>query len=194
MKNYRRAIGGYRQIWATLMSVYGEKCVYCHQAIATQIDHVIPYSYCHYHGLENLRPSCAWCNILASDSVFEDFEQKYDYIRGKRASKRRNPNAMLDCTTCLIPYYSALHPNAFLCPRCYSIEYKTDLSKCKGWRDWLSILKSVGVDYEAYFALAQLVREYGSMPKKDKVEFLVGFANKNNSAVWADNRLVHAEV
>ena len=96
----RSCLRNKKSIWNELLLMYGEKCVYCHSQIATQIDHVIPYSYIPCHDLINLRPSCARCNLIASDKVFEDFDEKYKYVRSKC-----NKENLLRCTNCTIPFY-----------------------------------------------------------------------------------------
>jgi hypothetical protein len=177
MNTGRRPISGYRQVWAFLIDAYGEKCVYCHRNISTQIDHVIPYSYSRYHGLDNLRPCCGWCNLLASDAVFEDFEAKYTYIR-QRVKAKRQQNSMLLCSVCLLPYYSAIHQSFIFCPRCYAKEYDLPTPKAKAWRSWVETLSTAGIRYRAHYDLADKIytmKVFG-IPQKQKVEMLVEFA------------------
>lgn len=173
----RRKLSGYRQIWAFLIDAYGERCVYCHNNISTQIDHVIPYSYCRYHGLENLRPSCAWCNLLASDNVFEDFDAKYAYIRQRIKAKKKSGNMLL-CSVCLLPYYSALHKSFIFCPRCYAKEYELPTPRSAPWREWIDTLATAGIRYRAHYDLADRIYELKvfGIPQKQKVEMLVDFA------------------
>lgn len=177
MGNSRRRLSGYRQIWNYLIDAYGERCVYCHRNISTQIDHVIPYSYSRYHGLENLRPSCSWCNLLASDAVFEDFESKYAYV-GQRLKSKGNRGNMLVCSVCLLPYYSALHQSFIFCPRCYAKEYQLLQPKNKSWRDWIDTLATAGIRYRAHYDLADKMyqMEVFGIPQKQKIEMLVDFA------------------
>ena len=175
--NRRRRLSGYRQVWAYLIEAYGEKCVYCHRNISTQIDHVIPYSYCRYHGLENLRPCCSWCNLIASDNVFEDFDAKYAYIRQQLNAKHRRGNMLL-CSVCMLPYYSALHQSFIFCPRCYAREYDMPTPKSKPWREWIETLSSAGIRYRAHYDLADKMYNIGvfGIPLRHKVEMLVDFA------------------
>ena len=143
--------------WTELTSVYGEMCCYCHVQIATQLDHVIPYTFSFDNSIHNLRPSCAWCNLLASDKVFESFEDKYDYIKRKRDKATNKRNKMLTCTCCMLPYYSELsNCNAFLCPRCYAYEYDT-VNTGIDFAKWLDLLIESGIDYQLNFALADKI-------------------------------------
>lgn len=173
----RRGMSGYREIWAFLIDAYGERCVYCHRNISTQIDHVIPYSYSRYHGIDNLRPCCSWCNLLASDSVFENFEAKYAYVR-QRVKAKGNQGSMLLCSVCLLPYYSALHRSFVFCPRCYAKEYENPTPKNKPWRDWIDTLAAAGIRYRAHYDLADKLytMQVFGIPQKQKVEMLVDFA------------------
>ncbi len=186
----RRRLPGYRQVWAFLIEAHGSKCVYCHRNISTQIDHVIPYSYSRYHGIENLRPCCAWCNLTASDSVFENFEEKYAYIR-KRIKSKGNQGNMLLCSVCLIPYYSALHKSFIFCPRCHAKEYDLPPPRDKSWSSWISTLNSAGIRYRAHYELADKLYELkvSGITQKDKVEMLVEYAMAYHSEVDAEKLL-----
>lgn len=175
-KLQRRKLSNYRQIWAFLIDAYGERCVYCHNNISTQIDHVIPYSHSRYHGLENLRPSCAWCNLLASDNVFDDFDAKYEYIRQRVKGKRKRCDMLL-CSVCLLPYYSALHRSFIFCPRCYAKEYELPIPRSAPWRKWIDTLAAAGIRYRSHYDLADYIYELNvfGIPQKAKVEMLVDF-------------------
>jgi len=159
-----------------LISLYGNRCVYCHDNYATQIDHVVPYSYCYANDIENLRPSCAYCNILASDATFFDFEEKYNYVADMRA-KSQSGRRMLLCSVCMIPYYSALHPSALFCPVCWAKEYRKDVPAPKQWRDWLGKLSMAGIEHRAYMDLAEYIYNTKShnVPKLRKLELLAEF-------------------
>ena len=186
----RRRLSGYRQIWAFLINAYGEKCVYCHRNISTQIDHVIPYSYSKYHGVENLRPCCSWCNLLASDNVFEDFDAKYTYVRQRLKAKGNHGNMLL-CSVCLLPYYSALHRSFIFCPRCYAKEYSMPQPRNRQWREWIDTLATAGIRYRAHYDLADKLYSLGifGIPQKEKVEMLVDFAMQYYEAADLDKML-----
>lgn len=157
-------------IWNQLLLMYGEKCVYCHNQIATQIDHVIPYSYIPCHDLINLRPSCARCNLIASDKVFEDFEEKYKYVRTKNFK-----STLLRCIVCTIPFYSELHTNQFYCPHCVLCEYPNNRINQESWNKWLIILKTAGMFPQAYEEVSDMVFREGL-----KIELRTKFSIVNN--------------
>ena len=181
----KRSSFPYKKAWDFLINAYGVRCVYCHKNISTQIDHVIPYSYIPYHGIENLRPCCAICNLIASDKVFKDFAAKYDFIRGELNKKTRQ--SMLLCNSCLIPYYSALHRSFIFCPRCYALEYELPNPKTNAWRDWLFTLHNAGINYRANFHLASIVFSSDcNIPMKGKIDLLVEYNNTHNHLVIDD--------
>lgn len=61
-------------------------CQYCFEG-ATEIDHIIPYSYIPCNLDENLVASCGECNRLASNMVFDSFLDKYMYIKRRREQR-----------------------------------------------------------------------------------------------------------
>lgn len=149
----------YRKYWDELLEMYGILCVYCHQVPATQIDHVIPVSYIEYHGIENLRPSCGWCNLLAGSQVFEDFEAKYNWLRDRRANKRKNHHRRTFCTDCWVPFQYPLHsPVLFQCAECYDIDNHTAYHKKKVWAAWLELLDEAQIEIEIYRAFGDQMR------------------------------------
>lgn len=176
MTQVRRHIQNRLQVWNQLIELYGNRCVYCHDNYATQIDHVVPYSYCYAHDLENLRPSCARCNMLARDATFFDFEEKYNYVQDKVA-RHGSGNKMLLCSVCMIPYYSALHPNSLFCPACWAKEYRSEVPAQKQWRDWLKKLSLAEIEYRAYLDLSDYIYNTKShnVPKLRKLELLAEY-------------------
>jgi hypothetical protein len=141
----------YRKRWDELVSYYGSRCFYCHKEIATTIDHVVPYSLDRDNDIDNLVPACSLCNSLASDKIFEDAEQKRQYILGERA-KRINQRAI--CINCLLPYaYHAHSPSLFLCAECYDEEYETKHSETREWKRWIRQLRAAGIPAEAHRAI-----------------------------------------
>lgn len=187
MSNERRR-SGYREAWARLIEMFGPNCVYCHRNLATQIDHVIPYSYIKFNGIENLRPACQWCNLMASDKVFEDFEAKYDWLREERSrGKWKKKYRMHTCAECLIPFYTMLHANEFLCPHCYAIEYETREPINGAWRQWKNLLVTAGFAPEAHYAMAQRLHGFWGVSYADRVEVLVDeYSNALNLTVDID--------
>jgi len=55
-----------------IIEKYGDKCVYC-SGIFEHIDHYVPLSKGGEHTLENVRPSCARCNLTKNNKMPEDF-------------------------------------------------------------------------------------------------------------------------
>lgn len=164
---YRRS-AKYRSMWFSVLETYGVNCAYCHVVPATQIDHVIPVSYIENHTLANLRPSCSWCNLLAGSKVFETFEDKYEWMRLERLSKRRFRNRRTICTTCRLPYQVPMHsPSIFLCSECYDYEYEKQTSKSRAWREWIDLLKTAEINVKCHREFAKAVRNI-DLPKQAK--------------------------
>lgn len=100
------------------------ECVYCGRP-AEVIDHIVPWSYCRSHDEYNLVASCQDCNLIASDMVFENIQEKINYIKAKREGRKwkkklKNKNVQIFyCTECEI----VIHPSVkgatnFLCASC----------------------------------------------------------------------------
>ncbi len=175
MTQDRCSLPNYRRVWIELTEIFGANCVYCHKQTATQIDHVIPYSYIHTHMMANLRPCCAWCNLLASDKVFEGFDEKYNFLRAQRNKASIQRNRMLTCGQCLIPYYSALHNHAWLCLDCYDMEYESESKRGLAWKKWIKTLSLAGFEIDAHRNLGKILAKNGagSVHRSDKVSLLV---------------------
>lgn len=56
-----------------IINKYGDKCFYCLIGKFEHIDHYIPLSKNGEHTLENIRPSCASCNMSKHDKLPLDF-------------------------------------------------------------------------------------------------------------------------
>jgi len=167
---YRKA-RAYRNKWAAIVEIYGPNCVYCHNQPATQIDHVIPVSYIDCNRIENLRPACAWCNLLAGSQVFETFDDKYEWLREERYSRRRNKNLRTICTVCRLPYQRPLHsPSLFLCAECNDYEYHTRLASRRVWREWLALLNEARIIVECHREFGRTVRDIFSLTPSEKNE------------------------
>jgi hypothetical protein len=148
MSETRISTSRYLSKWPELTRIYGRFCVYCGFNYATSIDHVLPISYKRDDSIENLRPACMDCNLIASGRVFEDFEAKQWYILEQR-KKRRWQRKQAVCTDCKLPYiYLMQSPSLFLCPECYDIEYETELSKTDDWLRWLTLLVRANINVE----------------------------------------------
>lgn len=163
--------GTYRKHWPTLVKVYGQSCYYCGE-FATCIDHIIPISYGGGNNIDNLVLSCSLCNLIAGDKVFNDVDEKGDYIRLKRAKKQKITRAI--CTSCLMPYeYRVLSPSLFLCAECYDEnEGCCKYSWRRVWKQWIATLEQAGVPVEAH----RVLRKYKMKSKQQKLIALVQLA------------------
>jgi len=65
-------------------------CIYC-GGDATEVDHIIPYSYSQDNRKINLVPACGECNRLVSDKVFDTFAEKILFIQRERKRKKLDP-------------------------------------------------------------------------------------------------------
>lgn len=104
--------------------------------------------------------------------VFNDVDEKGDYIRARRLKKHRTTRAI--CTECLLPFdYRVLSPSLFLCADCYDRdEGQKKYSIRRSWRQWLALLDLAGVPVEAHQAL----RKYRLKSKRQKLITLVQLA------------------
>ena len=165
-------ITNYRSKWNELIAHYGVLCFYCEDAIATTIDHVIPYAHDQDDSIENLVPACALCNFIANDRIFEDTEHKRQYILSRRTNRNRKRAI---CTECYLPYAYRIHsPSLFLCAECYDREYDTDYAQQKVWRRWLSELTAAGIYPEAH---RYARRKYGACLQRYRKFFIEAIAD-----------------
>ena len=108
-----------------VLKEYGYVCVYCGET-ATCVDHIQPYCWSHNNDYENLVASCDDCNKIAGDKIFDNFQQKREYIQDilnmtKWKTKRLLRRSL--CTEC----GAAFQPRAggstmFLCTICAKID------------------------------------------------------------------------
>lgn len=161
----------YRKHWATLVGMYGQNCYYCGE-FATCIDHIVPVSWYRDNDITNLVLSCSLCNIIAGDKVFDNVEDKQEYILRRRYQKGRVTRAI--CVDCLLPFdYLVLSPSLFLCAECYDLcEGDTQYSKRKSWYRWIRLLEETGVPVEAHRA----IRKYSFKSREQKLTTIVQFA------------------
>lgn len=61
----------------------GGVCQYCYENEATQIDHILPFSFLPNHSHSNLIASCRRCNLAANNKMFFTIEEKRRYIVSK---------------------------------------------------------------------------------------------------------------
>ena len=178
MSYYTPSRAAARAKWHTLAAIYGTSCAYCHDNPATQIDHVIPVSWRLSNHISNLRPSCEWCNLYASDHVFETFEDKYEWLRQERLRRKFGKYKRTVCTICRLPYQRPLHsPNLFLCAECYDHEYNKVTRQRPQWHTWLDLCKRAGFIIEAHRDLAEWSRALGatSITLNERAEKLAEF-------------------
>jgi hypothetical protein len=84
-------------------------CVYCNEAPSEQVDHVLPLSWKLNNSDENLVGACGDCNRIASNKVFESFEQKQAYIVAE-LKKRKWRNRRVALYTFMPQIIKKLHP------------------------------------------------------------------------------------
>ena len=150
--------------------MHGSLCFYCREESASQIDHIIPYSWDGDNSIENLVPSCAWCNVVASNKLFENVWQKKEYILSKR--KRKIKRSI--CTECLLPFVYKEHSNSpFLCPECYDIEYSKNEKSRSGWKTWLKTMEDAGFLIQAHRNTGIIIRTLRSKINKKQHIFIL---------------------
>lgn len=161
----------YKRRWQELIDRYGPRCFYCRKEIATTIDHVVPYSWDQDNDIENLVPACVLCNALASNKMFDDVEQKRQYIMGER-KKRANQNVI--CRECLLPYSYRIHsPSLFMCAECYDDEYGTKNAASMEWRRWIETLRIAGIPAQAHRAMKKRMKNIRAKDIDAKLEVLI---------------------
>lgn len=160
----RTRITNYKTKWRLLESAYGSLCYYCKLNVATQIDHIIPYSYSCDHSIDNLILCCQSCNLKASDKIFPSLYDKEKFLRKYKTKKN------LICSNCFVVYYSSLsYCNSFLCPLCFSLEYGNSLKK--DWHRWLKLLDKAEIDYNVNKKLAYYLQGI-KLNRNQKINFI----------------------
>lgn len=160
-----RRIAAYWTKWRLVTTVFGDMCFYCREDVAACLDHVLPYSYVNNGDVDNLRPSCALCNAIAGNMIFETEGDKRIYILGKR--QRRKETRHCSCTQCGAPYiFREQSPSQFLCPECYDAEYGTHEAERCSWDDWLKLLDQAGMSIEIYRTARSLYMSEHSRGRK----------------------------
>ena len=108
----------------------GNTCGYCGYE-ATQIDHIVPYSYGGRDDEDNLISCCAICNCIASDRVFDTLDEKRafivarygQYFERRWARVRKQLSMCGDCGFIFIPRVDGA--TALLCAKCVKIDRYT---------------------------------------------------------------------
>src|SRR4030065_1550896 len=67
----------------TILKKYDYTCVYCF-CDGDNVDHIIPWSYTHDDSEDNLVVACWICNLIASNRVFDTFEEKQIFIQNRK--------------------------------------------------------------------------------------------------------------
>ncbi len=95
INNYEKFIGYSQQRKAQIASttiksfsrgdvilLYGNKCFYCNDGLFEHLDHYIPLSKGGSHTMDNVRPSCSYCNLSKNAKLPEEW---YKYLEKKKA-------------------------------------------------------------------------------------------------------------
>lgn len=61
--------------YADVVERYGDACFYCETGEFEHLDHAIPVSKGGPHTLDNVRPSCAACNVSKSNMTADEFRE-----------------------------------------------------------------------------------------------------------------------
>lgn len=70
-----------------ILGELGGACFYCGE-YATEVDHVVPYSYLANNSASNLVPACWICNRIAGNKNFDSLSDKKEYILRQRATPK----------------------------------------------------------------------------------------------------------
>ncbi len=73
--------------WARLVARYDGLCAYCRIRPWEHCDHVVPLAREGSHGIGNLLPACASCNLRKKTKLL--VEWRYETLRGNAPSPRR---------------------------------------------------------------------------------------------------------
>lgn len=112
-----------------ILSEYNYLCVYCGDA-ASEVDHILPYSYKINNSDSNLVASCKICNLIAGSKIFDNFSLKKSYILGERKSikwRRKigaNKSLCSDCGNDFVPRQNGA--TRFQCLYCTTGESRPD--------------------------------------------------------------------
>lgn len=105
-----------------VLNELGGLCAYCQYEPATEIDHIIPYSFSVFNDESNLAPACRRCNGIAYNLVFPDFTAKREFILEQRNTKKIQAAILKEFSFC-IDCQASYNPRKkgatrFLCPPC----------------------------------------------------------------------------
>lgn len=96
------------------------QCFYCGDP-AECIDHIIPWDFSRDSSKENLVASCLLCNGIAGSQIFNNLEEKREYIRSqlrrkKYKNRKKDDSHCLSCGVDFVPRYHG--STLFYCRRC----------------------------------------------------------------------------
>lgn len=99
----------------------GYVCAYC-LGDASEVDHIIPWSWGHDDTEDNLVSCCRDCNAIAYDKVFQSLQEKYTYINTVRQSnkwQKKFKSRVSICIRCKKTYKPRINGSTvFLCSEC----------------------------------------------------------------------------
>lgn len=114
---------------ARILERDGYVCIYC-GADATEVDHIIPYSFIHDNDESNLVSCCRDCNLISHDRIFNSFSDKFAFISKNRSSihwknklNRRDRLSSSICVDCHRAYKPRIDGSTcFQCKDCARME------------------------------------------------------------------------
>ena len=94
-------------------------CYYCGGA-ATVVDHIIPWDWSHNDNPSNLIASCALCNLIAGDKLFDTIEDKRKHITRVRKNRRKAvKSGVFKCNQCGEVFVPCVNgATNFMCSAC----------------------------------------------------------------------------
>ena len=94
-------------------------CYYC-GGIATVVDHIIPWNWAHNDNPDNLVASCALCNSIAGDKLFDTIEDKRKHIlRARKHRHKQVKHGVFRCNQCGQEFIPCVNgATNFVCSAC----------------------------------------------------------------------------
>lgn len=152
--------------WAELIMLYGQNCAYCMEEPAQSVDHVLPWSYSQDSSIDNLRPCCMWCNLHASDKVFDSFHEKQNFLIDKRRRSRATKMRTV-CTTCFLPFQRPHMTNSlFECPIC---EPSKSTGRQRREREsFLTLMRNAGIQPHLHAEIREMARAGATQARRKR--------------------------
>ena len=104
-------------------------CAYC-LGDATEVEHVVPWSWSHCNDEDNLVATCKECNQIAGDRMFTSFDEKRAFILIKRSSRKWTRRLAMKyqvfrCVNCKNIFVPLEHGSTnFLCTTCSKKDFE----------------------------------------------------------------------